>query len=82
MAPYNDPHEKQKYENFFFHLYMYIKLIFYFYLLFRLFKLYRYTHDRMHSRIRPLKVHYYVSPTETILGWVCCVINLSLLFYS
>ncbi|CAG8553382.1 9388_t:CDS:10, partial [Ambispora gerdemannii] len=35
----------------------------------KLFKLYRYTHDRMHSRIRPLKVHYYVSPSETILGW-------------
>ncbi|CAG8520654.1 44309_t:CDS:10 [Gigaspora margarita] len=36
----------------------------------KLFKLYRYTHDRMHSRLRPLKVHYYVSSTETILGWV------------
>ncbi|CAG8631021.1 8386_t:CDS:10 [Acaulospora morrowiae] len=36
----------------------------------KLFKLYRYTHDRMHSRVRPLKVHYYVSPSETILGWI------------
>ncbi|GBC12771.1 vacuolar fusion protein MON1 homolog A-like [Rhizophagus irregularis DAOM 181602=DAOM 197198] len=53
MAPYNDPHEKQK-----------------------LFKLYRYTHDRMHSRIRPLKVHYYVSPTETILGWITSTFEL------
>ncbi|CAG8458034.1 13062_t:CDS:10 [Rhizophagus irregularis] len=47
MAPYNDPHEKQKY-----------------------------THDRMHSRIRPLKVHYYVSPTETILGWITSTFEL------
>lgn len=38
--------------------------------LFRLYKLYRYTHDRMHSRVRALKVHYYVSSSETILGWV------------
>ncbi|KAG9284849.1 hypothetical protein G9A89_003772 [Geosiphon pyriformis] len=36
----------------------------------KLFKLYRYTHDRMHSRIRPLRVHYCVSSTETILGWI------------
>ncbi|CAG8583240.1 1631_t:CDS:10 [Diversispora eburnea] len=35
-----------------------------------LFKLYRYTHDRMHSRVRSLKVHYYVGPSETILGWI------------
>ncbi|CAG8744353.1 34024_t:CDS:2, partial [Racocetra persica] len=42
----------------------------------KLFKLYRYTHDRMHSRLRPLKVHYYVSPTETILGWITCSFEL------
>ncbi|CAG8650694.1 170_t:CDS:10, partial [Ambispora leptoticha] len=36
----------------------------------KLFKLYRYTHDRMHLRIRPLKVYYYVSSSETILGWI------------
>ncbi|CAG8531353.1 12886_t:CDS:10 [Cetraspora pellucida] len=42
----------------------------------KLFKLYRYTHDRMHSRLRPLKVHYYVSSTETILGWITCSFEL------
>ncbi|CAG8487370.1 10073_t:CDS:10 [Funneliformis caledonium] len=42
----------------------------------RLFKLYRYTHDRMHSRVRPLKVHYYVSPSETILGWITATFEL------
>ncbi|CAI2178026.1 1425_t:CDS:10 [Funneliformis geosporum] len=36
----------------------------------------RYTHDRMHSRVRPLKVHYYVSPSETILGWITATFEL------
>jgi vacuolar fusion protein MON1 len=86
MAPYNDPREKRKYEIRL-RIFSFLFLFFFFfkkkrinsinssiYFYFRLFKLYRYTHDRMHSRIRPLKVHYYVSPSETILGWVCYII--------
>ncbi|RIB26041.1 trafficking protein Mon1-domain-containing protein [Gigaspora rosea] len=46
----------------------------------KLYKLYCYTHDRMHSRLRPLKVHYYVSSTETILGWITCSFELYAVF--
>ena len=43
----------------------------------RLFELYIYLHQRIHSTSRPLKILFHVGPYETLLGWVsilfCCV---------
>ncbi|KAI8086666.1 vacuolar fusion protein MON1 [Halteromyces radiatus] len=36
----------------------------------RLYRLYEYVFDRMHSRSRPLKLYYHHSDEEVILGWV------------
>ncbi|KAL3851627.1 hypothetical protein ACJMK2_015360 [Sinanodonta woodiana] len=36
----------------------------------RLFGLYQFLHQRIHSLSRPLKILYHVGPYETLLGWV------------
>ncbi|XP_033107799.1 protein SAND-like [Anneissia japonica] len=36
----------------------------------RLFGLYQYLHQRMHSKARPLKIMFHVSQHEALLGWV------------
>jgi hypothetical protein len=37
----------------------------------RLFGLYLYLHNRIHTSVRPLKILYHVGKHETLLGWVC-----------
>jgi hypothetical protein len=36
----------------------------------RLFGLYLYLHNRIHTSVRPLKILYHVGKHETLLGWV------------
>jgi hypothetical protein len=36
----------------------------------RLHRLYQRTHDRLHSKTRPLKLYYLAGEYESILGWV------------
>ena len=36
----------------------------------RVFRLYQYLHQRLHSNSRPLKILFHVGPNETLLGWV------------
>lgn len=38
--------------------------------LLRLHRLYQRTHDRLHSKTRPLKLYYLAGEHESILGWV------------
>ncbi|RUP45344.1 trafficking protein Mon1-domain-containing protein [Jimgerdemannia flammicorona] len=46
----------------------------------RLFRLYQHTHDRMHSRTRPLKLYYYNSESESMLGWITSSFELYVTF--
>ncbi|KAL1922880.1 uncharacterized protein VTP21DRAFT_9256 [Calcarisporiella thermophila] len=46
----------------------------------RVFRLYQYTHDRIHSKTIPLKLLYHVSSTETVLGWITSSFELYAVF--
>ncbi|CAO3666283.1 unnamed protein product [Umbelopsis vinacea] len=40
----------------------------------RLYRLYQRTHDRLHSKARPLKLYYLAGEHESILGWVTSIL--------
>ncbi|RUS16632.1 hypothetical protein BC937DRAFT_90978 [Endogone sp. FLAS-F59071] len=46
----------------------------------RLFRLYQHAHDRMHSRTRPLKLYYFNSENESMLGWITSSFELYVTF--
>ncbi|ORZ17134.1 vacuolar fusion protein MON1, partial [Absidia repens] len=46
----------------------------------RLYRLYQYVFDRMHSRSRPLKLYYHHSDNEVILGWITSTFELYVVY--
>ncbi|KAI8341508.1 vacuolar fusion protein MON1 [Chlamydoabsidia padenii] len=48
----------------------------------RLYRLYQSVFDRMHSRLRPLKLYYHHRDKEVILGWITSTFELYVVFGS
>ncbi|KAJ2962842.1 hypothetical protein NQZ79_g2090 [Umbelopsis isabellina] len=46
----------------------------------RLYRLYQRTHDRLHSKTRPLKLYYLAGSHETVLGWITSSFELYVVF--